>query len=65
MGKLWNVIKPVATKFITAMIQRQVENAVTKIGQGLNGELFGTAVVIQNTPFSNNIKKGVVILWIT
>jgi len=57
MGKLWNVIKPVATKFITAMIQKQVENAVTKIGQGLNEELFGTAVVIQNTPFSNNIKK--------
>lgn len=57
MGKLWNVIKPVATKFITAMIQKQVENAVTKIGQGLNEELFGTAVVIHNTPFSNNIKK--------
>ena len=57
MGKLWNVIKPAATKFITAMLQKQVENTVTKIGQELNEELFGTAVVIHNTPFSNNIKK--------
>lgn len=57
MGKLWSAIKPEVQKFITAMVQKQIENTVTKIGEGLNEELFGTAVVIQDTPFSNNIKR--------
>ena len=57
MGKLFSAIKPVAQKFITAMVQKQIENTVTKIGDGINEELFGTKVVIQDTPFSNNIKR--------
>lgn len=57
MGKLFSLIKPVAQKFITAMVQKQIENAVTKVGRGINAELFGEKMHIANVPFSNNIKK--------
>ena len=57
MGKLFSLIKPVAQKFITAMVQKQIENAVTKVGQGINAEIFGEKMHIANVPFSNNIKK--------
>lgn len=57
MGKLFSLIKPVAQKFITAMVQKQIENAVTKIGRGINAEIFGEKMHIVNVPFNNNVKK--------
>jgi hypothetical protein len=57
MGKLFSLIKPVATKFITAMVQKQVQNTVAKIGQGVNAEIFGEKTHIVNVPFNNNVKK--------
>lgn len=57
MGKLFSMIKPVAQKFITAMVQKQIENTITKVKRGMEKEIFGAAASITNTPFSNNIKK--------
>ena len=57
MGKLFSLIKPVATKFIIAMVQKQVENTITKIGQELNADIFGEKIKIADVPFSNNMKR--------
>ena len=57
MGVLFSRIQAVASKFVTAMIQKQIENSITKIGQGINDSLFGEKIKIANVPFSNNIKK--------
>lgn len=57
MGKLFSLIKPVATKFIIAMVQKQIENTITKIGQELNADIFGEKIKVADIPFSNNMKR--------
>ena len=57
MGKLFSLIKPVATKFIIAMVQKQVENTITKIGQELNADIFGEKIKVADIPFSNSMKR--------
>ena len=57
MGKLFSMIKPVAQRFITAMVQKQIENTITKVKRGMEKEVFGAAASITNRPFSNNVRK--------
>ena len=54
---VFSIIKPVVQRFIIAMVQKQIENTVTKIKQGTMEEIFGGPVNFSDKPFTNNLKK--------
>jgi hypothetical protein len=57
MGAVFSLIQRSAKAMITAMVQKQIENTVTKIKIGTMEELFGGKITIPDKPFSNNLKK--------
>lgn len=54
MGKIFSRIKPLVKRVVTAMVQKQVENAITKVKRGIEKELFGMAMDVTNRPFQNS-----------
>lgn len=57
MGAVFSLIQKSAKAMITAMVQKQIENTVTKIKMGTMEELFGGKITIPDKPFTNNLKK--------
>jgi hypothetical protein len=58
MGKIFSRIKPLVKRVVTAMVQKQIENAITKVRRGIEKELFGIAMDVTNRPFQNsNLRK--------
>ncbi len=56
MAAIYSAVQGAATKFLTAMVQKQLENVMTKVRVGANETIFGNRLEIVDIPLGQ-VKK--------